>query len=439
VIKKFYQTFNFYIKVPFISDSATMAAGTAISLVVGIIASPILTRMYSPKEFGVFSLFSTIISTASVIACFCYETAIVLPKKERVAAALLLLCLLLATILSVAASGVIFCYRNSIVKVLNAPELLEFLRWIPLTLFAVGAYQALNYWHIRRRQFKLISISRALQSITTVGTQIGFGGFGSGVAGLIFGIIFGQFLASWILARKALKKIVQLVKAESLRLQEFTALIYRYRNFPLYSSWGALMNTAAFQLVPPLLSTRFGTEMAGLYFLGYRLASIPMSFLGTAVGQVFLQRSADRLAKGAGISELVEKVVGKSIILCLPPFLVLMVIAPRLFSFVFGQEWETAGVYMRLMTPLYFFQFITSPVSVVLIALQKQKILAIMQALIFLGAVGSLSFAGLFIDSPVICLGLYSLVQSSIYFLYLVVIINISSASFFKILTELKV
>jgi lipopolysaccharide exporter len=431
-----------FLKDQFVIDTVTLSGGTALAQIVTILASPILTRIYTPEQFGVFSLFATIVSTASVIVCLSYEMAVVLPEKEEDAAKVLLLCILIALLISAAMTlGIIF-FGETIIHFLQAQDLLALLWWAPVNLILVGIYQSLNYWYTRISQFKWISVSRFSQSATTAGAQIGVGTLGTGASGLICGLILGQLASSSILAVNAVKRIPQLIKKEWPTPSQFYSLLYRYRKFPLYSSWGTLMNTAAFQVVPPFLSTLFGPAVAGFYFLGFRLASIPISLLGMAIGQVLLNRAAEQLAQGFEIADLVEKIIGKTIMLCVVPFFILLIAAPEIFSIVFGREWETAGLYAQAMIPLYFLQFVTSPVSVVLIALQKQQILALLQAMLLLGAVGSLSLGGRFLNVPIGCLGLYALVQSASYVLYLMIIIRYSSASplmIFREMVSLKV
>ena len=61
---------------------ATLVTGTMIAQAIPIAISPILTRLYTPAEFGSFALYMSIVSILVVIATARYELAIVLPKKK---------------------------------------------------------------------------------------------------------------------------------------------------------------------------------------------------------------------------------------------------------------------------------------------------------------------------------------------------------------------
>jgi O-antigen/teichoic acid export membrane protein len=57
--------------------------GTAIAQGITVIAVPFLSRLYSPENFGVLSIFVGIGSTLSVWAALRYELAIVIPEKQE--------------------------------------------------------------------------------------------------------------------------------------------------------------------------------------------------------------------------------------------------------------------------------------------------------------------------------------------------------------------
>ena len=55
------------------------------------------------------------------------------------------------------------------------------------------------------------------------------------------------------------------------------------------------------------------------------------------------------------------------------PALILLLFAPALFAFVFGPSWRAAGDIARILAPLYFLNFIASPLSYVFYVTGKQK------------------------------------------------------------------
>lgn len=61
----------------------TLATGTLIAQAIGIAASPILTRLYSPESFATLALFMAIVSSLAPGVSGRYEIAIVVAKNPR--------------------------------------------------------------------------------------------------------------------------------------------------------------------------------------------------------------------------------------------------------------------------------------------------------------------------------------------------------------------
>jgi len=53
---------------------------------------------------------------------------------------------------------------------------------------------------------------------------------------------------------------------------------------------------------------------------------------------------------------------------------VLFLFSPQLFSWIFGPEWRPAGELARILAPLYFLNFLASPLSYVFFVAGRQKL-----------------------------------------------------------------
>ena len=108
---------------PFASDILKLVSGTAFAQIITILASPILTRLYSPEAFGFLAIFISITSIVGVIACMRYELAIMLPKSDEKAANLLALCLLSVVAISGLTVPALYFGSDAIISLLKAPGL----------------------------------------------------------------------------------------------------------------------------------------------------------------------------------------------------------------------------------------------------------------------------------------------------------------------------
>ena len=62
----------------------------------------LITRIYSPNDLGILAVYISLLSIAVLVASWRYERAVLLPKDDVMAINLLVLCILIALIMSLA-------------------------------------------------------------------------------------------------------------------------------------------------------------------------------------------------------------------------------------------------------------------------------------------------------------------------------------------------
>ena len=189
----------------FVRNVGTLMTGTAIAQAVPILVSPILSRLYSPDDFGVLALFMAISIVISVIATGRYELAIMLPEEKKDAHNVLALSIILTTFTSLITFILVLFLKGFIASFFDDPGIENWLYFIPLVVFFTGVFNTFNYWSTRQKTFKRNAAGRIAQSTVMVGTNLGLGVARYGAIGLIAGYIFGQIVAATVLAWKSLR------------------------------------------------------------------------------------------------------------------------------------------------------------------------------------------------------------------------------------------
>lgn len=356
----------------FLRNVATLMTGTVLAQVLTVLASPILTRIYSPDNYGILSLFISIMAVLAIIACWRYELAIVLPEKDEDAVNLLVLSIIVALGMGLITLIAVAFFHAQVAHLLKAPELDTWLWLLPLSLLLAGLFQAFNYWSTRRKQFGRLAVRQITQSTVSVATQITGGLITKPAAGgLIGGSILGQLAATsqlgWQIAREEGKLI-----RDKCNRADMIKLAARYKNFPLFSSWSALLNSLSAMLPSLMLGYFFSTAVVGYYALGQKVLSLPMGVVGNSVAQVFFPRAADAQRDG-NLDALAMNTFNKLLNLGLVPILLISLVAPDLFYFIFGSQWLVAGQYVRWLSPWFLFVFIASPISTLYDVLGRQR------------------------------------------------------------------
>lgn len=346
--------------------------GTSLAQAIPIAISPILTRLYSPEEFGRLALYMAVAMIASVLVTGRYELAILLPRQDKDALHITVLAIVLSIVISAALLVVILIFAHPIAILLGDAALTPWLYAVPVSTLLLGVYQSLNYWSNRKAHYKRMAISRTVQSGSVAMTQLGSGYTGCGAVGLVAGQVTGQVLATSVLARLIWREDHALIRI--LRPLRTLALAKRYINFPKYLILAHGFNTTSSQMPVLLLSALFNTSAAGFFTLTQRVMAAPMSLIANALGDVFRQEASQAYVRQNNCKAIYQKTFIRLLLISAVPFGVFFFMAPVLFSWIFGEQWRVAGEYAQILTPMAFLQFITSPLSTMYMIAEKQKI-----------------------------------------------------------------
>lgn len=348
-----------------------LTGGTALGQAVALLAAPVLTRLYTPEDFGYLALYASVLSVLVVVASLRYHLAIPLPESDEDATSLLALSAC-ALVLTVCASALALAWLGPhLLELLDSRPFEPYLWLIPLGLLGAGAYQILSYWAIRVNAHGPLGATKFAQGVGLATTQVGLGFLVSGPLGLMVGDIVGRAAGSGNLLR-LIRKHIGGKRPTRERLARNAA---RYRRFPLFSSGSALLNSAGLQLPSLVLLSLYGPQVAGWFALSQRVIAVPMTLLGTSVSQVYTGRAAE-LARTAPeeLRMLFDRTAARMFLLALVPTAVLALIAPWLFGVVFGSDWTQAGRYTQILAPMFLVQFAVVPLSQTLNILERQEV-----------------------------------------------------------------
>ena len=335
-------------KSSFASDVLTLSVGTLFAQAILILVSPVLTRLYGPEDFGLFAIFQSVTGIFITVACLRYELAIMLPERDCEAANLLGLSILLAAATSALMVPMIWLLRDPLLRHLNAFELLPYLWMVPLAVFLGGAFSALNYWNSRTKRFLRLSVARVTSSVMATGTQIGMGLAGYPTGGSLIGAgILGSAVSTFVLGGQIWRDDHRVLQ-DSVCARGMMSGLRRYHKFPMIDILSSFLNALSWQIPVLFLSAFFSSAVAGYYALGFRVIQLPMSFVGSAVSQVFFQRCVNAKAEGT-LRNVVENVFHLLVVFSLLPMLMLTIYGRDIFAFVFGERWAEAGVYAQFL------------------------------------------------------------------------------------------
>jgi O-antigen/teichoic acid export membrane protein len=355
-------------KASFKRNVLTLMTGTSVAQAVPIAISPILTRLYSPEEFGLFALYMSLLSVLAVIVTGRYELAILLPKRNDYAFQVAILAAIITICNSAIVLMVVLFFNQEITVLLGNDAISPWLYLLPLSILLSGLYQTVNYWHNRNRRYPLIATNRVVQSASTGGGQLGFGLLHFPL-GLIVGAFFGQLISFFYLTRCFIKLDIKKYKFS---LTKTFALSRCYSSFPKLDVPAALSNVIASQAPNILLATLFSSGAAGFYYLTQRVLQAPITLISGSILDVFKERASSDYKKNGECKYIFKRTLISLFFISVPASIFLFFCIEDLFVFVFGDSWRDAGVFAKLLIPALSLRFIANPLSFMFYICEKQ-------------------------------------------------------------------
>jgi O-antigen/teichoic acid export membrane protein len=356
-----------------------VAGGTATAQALLLLASPVLTRLYSPADFGVQVVYVAILAMTVIVASLRYEYALPIPQDDGEAVNLLAVCIFLVATTTCLTSLALHCIKGRILAWMAAPGLAPYLWLVPVSILGAGFYQVFNCWAIRKGAYGRIARTKVTQSLTQLTVQVGVGALVKGPLGLLVGDAVGRSNGTRTLAMLDWRGDWQRLRRVS--PGGMWRATVRFRRFPAMASGTALMN--AFNLRAPglLLAIYFGPAVAGCFALAQRVFALPSAVVGESVAQVYFGEFARQAKRDAGgLMVLFRGTVRRMFLLGLPLMLTAMGAGWFLFPLVFGPRWREAGVFVVAIAPMALAQFTAACADSTLVVLERQDLALVREA-----------------------------------------------------------
>lgn len=353
----------------------TRVSGSVVSQALLVAATPVLTRLYAPADFGVQGAYTAFVAVLSAVACLGYQHAIPLPNHDGDAAHLLLLACCAALVVAAAAAIGVAVFAGSITALVEAPALAAYLWLLPLSVLVTSVLQLVYQVAVRRRALARLARAAVIQSAAVAAAQIG--GAPLGPLGLIAGRLAGQVTA----LASILRLPVDLVRAApgAISRRELLRLGRRYWRFPAFSGAAGIVTKLTEHLPAVLFLTLFGPAAAGLYVMARRVCVAPMGLIGYSVSDVLGSQVRTAHRDGA-LGALIHRVYRLMTAVAVPPLAVVAAVGPEMFGTALGPQWRPAGEFARWLTPFVLLQAIAGPLHYGFSVFDRQALFACYQA-----------------------------------------------------------
>ena len=351
----------------FFRQVSTLSVGVGIGQLALLAVYPIVSRLYSPVDFGILGLALSFLSVAVLVGTLRYEQAILsIPEEEtqrlftgitrRVPFLCAIAIILLVFICWMEVGGFGRLSRTHII--------------VLYVLLAVAAFAELSRCLlVRQKEFAVVASATVRGALSKALLLLAFGVAGAGWIGLLAAEL-GSRLAFIHRGRRMIPWSQCFRKSRSSR-----GLLWRYREYPFISLPSSVIDNGAYAAQLPIIAALHGLEFAGFYALVQRCAAIPSSLIARNVADVFQTRAVEIVStKNGSVFRLFNRTVLALAGVAVIPAAAVFLHGEGIFVLVFGETWREAGIIAALLSPAIFAQFVASPVSRIVFVTSRLKV-----------------------------------------------------------------
>ena len=393
-----------------------MIIGRVVAQAIPILLTPLLTRIYSPSEFGVFGVFSTVIAIIAMVSNGRYCLSIILPKDDDKAKRLFFLSTFLTIFTAIIFTLVLILWGGPFFRVLNTASLEQYIWIVILNMLFIGLYEDLYYYALRAKAFKILTTNIIIQALVLIISRLVFGYLGYTEIGLILSYLLGYGVSYILMIIRLKMPIYWLVK--EFKVTVYWQLMKEYYKFPKYSLLADTLSMTANMSPNILLNKVFGTVTTGYYTMSDKILGSPIWLVTSSVGDVFRQEASEQFRTKGSCFEIFKKTVRTMFLVGIVPFGLLLIFSSYIIPFLLGAEWEPVGNYIRIFSVMYFIRFIVRPVSFVIYIVGKQNVNVLFQILTLLSILIAFTI-GIYTKNLYLCLLSWSILSSIAYIIVL--------------------
>lgn len=395
------------LKKDFAQKVMVLAGGSWLSQIINYGSILLLFRFYNEEAIGALILFSSLVVLMKPIFTLEYDLGILLPKKREDSINLVALIIVIAFLISLLSSGLFFFIQPYLSQFFDYSKLGQQIYLLPVGVFLVGFVSAMEYWNNRENRFDSISNALVFKSISISAVQLGFGLISGYPIWLIIGLLIGYLTQLFVLIRSSFKNSQELWV--SISVSQMRKVAKQYADVPKYNTFISFLNRLSNEIPVLLITQFFGIGATGVYGLASKFTGASFGVFQQSISQVFFNKASACYNENGDLAALIRKNAAYF-------FRIALLLGAVLFIFSFfidiflGEKWIKVGLYIRILLPWLIIRFVSSPLTSLIVVLNKQRAILIYDIVLLLFRVVAF-LVGYFIFNHILyALALFSLV-----------------------------
>lgn len=345
--------------------------GNLFSQAIQVLSLPLLSRIYTPHDFGIFSVFIAFTGFASLSLSLRFESAVLIADSGEVHQLARLAAKFVVPVTALLVGLMLGLIESAEIGFGILPSWTVAIAGV--TLLGFGMFNLGRSIALRNGQVRDIAGARVEKSIGNVSTKLIGGLLLSGPIGLLLGEVVGIWVGCRRFAGNLKSDLLSSSEVESLPTSE---LMHKYRKFYWLELPSVVLDQAALMLPVALIAALGGAAAAGAYGMARIVVVLPNVQIGRAFADGFQWKVAEMVRAGRykWVHTAVLKTMGVLAAIGFIPFATLYLLSSWGFPYVLGHKWALSGEFASILALWMYAAFVVSPISRILSVLKRQEL-----------------------------------------------------------------
>lgn len=348
----------------FFSNISKLTLSRGVSIGLGLVSTPILTRLYRPEDFGIYGVVFSVAAWMIAFACLGYNQAIPLAASRQEARTLVRLCMWLTAILTAVAIMVFGLGGPLLARLLGEPQIAPYLWFVPL-LFLIDSVKGTSESILAREgRFGVVSaVSLIDLNLARLVSILWALMLTAGVMGLLIGNLLASSLSLAIALAVGIKVLWDQSGEDQAPAVSYVQALKNHIQFPKINLWNNLLKVSTGRMPVFVLAAYFDPAVVGFFTFATNIISLPLRVLGNSVADVFYPEAAREWNESGSVERSMRFAVKFQATIGIFPMVSLGLLGPLFFEVVFSFRWMEAGVLSQILAFWTLMNFITAPIS----------------------------------------------------------------------------
>lgn len=377
---------NNILNLPLVKNTLKLSSSSAFMMFLPLVVTPILSRIYTPEDYGEWGVFSSLLYIVSAFILLSYENTIVKTNDDKEVPSLIVLCLIVMGIILLGLLCVFF-----IGEAVGIEFFLDFpcIPYLIIVLFFSGIYSICTNLANRQKQYNAIVVAGITNGLSQALLRIFLGFYPIVAYGLVVGNVLAQIISVSLLLIM-LWKFIPKVEFNKVSLKSVKGVAIKYKKFPLFDAPARFIEFAVGNLAIIILASNWDKDIVGCFSMVMQFVLIPISIIGSAMANVYYRELSERTNDPNQIKSVTIKAAKITFSLALWPIFFLTLGGDYLLVLFLGEKWAVAGPMALCMSLFSVPVILSEPLLPIFRSLDRQEIRFRINFLNFLFSLGTL-------------------------------------------------